>query len=125
MFTVDNQSRQPVYEQIITQVERFIMIGLLNEGEQLPSVRNISIQLSVNPNTVQKALTELFRRGIIISIPGRGSFIANNAKELLTQYKMKELSKINELAHELYLAGIDKKSVLNEIEKAYKEEDKK
>ena len=62
MFQIDIMSRIPVYEQIIRQTEKFILIGVLNAGDKLPSVRQLSAELSINPNTIQKAFTELDRK---------------------------------------------------------------
>ena len=76
MFQIDNMSRTPVYEQIITQVEKFILGRLLSAGDQLPSVRSLSVELSVNPNTIQKAYGELDVRGIVTTVPGRGCFVS-------------------------------------------------
>ena len=59
MFEINAMSRSPVYEQLIEQVERYILLGLLREGDQLPSVRALSGELSINPNTIQKAYGEL------------------------------------------------------------------
>ena len=55
MFHIDPLSRKPVYEQIIDQMERFVLTGLMKPGTQLPSVRSLSMELSINPNTIQKA----------------------------------------------------------------------
>ena len=57
MFQIDTLSRVPVYEQIIEQMERFVLAGLLKPGTQLPSVRSLSTELSINPNTIQKAIS--------------------------------------------------------------------
>ena len=72
MFKIDIMSRVPVYEQIIEQMEKFILTGILSAKEQVPSVRSLSVELSVNPNTIQKAYSDLDRREIIYSVPGRG-----------------------------------------------------
>ena len=65
MFIIDLSSRLAIYEQIVQQVEEGILKGLLKPEEQLPSVRALSLELALNPNTVSKAYTELERRGII------------------------------------------------------------
>ena len=65
MFHIDPLSRKPVYEQIIDQMERFVLTGLMKPGTQLPSVRSLSMELSINPNTIQKAYSELDARGVI------------------------------------------------------------
>ena len=75
MFRIDNFSRTPIYEQLIEQFERFILTGALTPGAQIPSVRSLSVQLSINPNTVQKAYSELDSRALIYSLPGKGSFV--------------------------------------------------
>lgn len=121
MFTIDVMSRVPVYEQIIDQLERLVLTGALRPGEQIPSVRGLSTQLSINPNTIQKAYSELDRRGILCSVPGRGCFISDNAFPLLGEYKRKDLEKVAALARDLRLAGIDKNSVLAAVERAYRE----
>lgn len=119
MFSVDVLSRQPIYEQIIRQLERFVLTGVLKPGDQIPSVRSLSMQLSINPNTIQKAYAELDRRGIICSVPGRGCFIAENAVSRLNESKRQELTTFEELAGELALAGMDKDTLLKAVEKAY------
>jgi len=106
MFQIDSLSRVPVYEQLIEQMERFILSGVLHPGDQLPSVRSLSIQLSINPNTIQKAYGELDTRGIIYSIPGIGCFVAENAVEILSLLKRRKLTDFTSLVNELLLAGI-------------------
>ncbi len=71
MISVDNFSRIPVYQQIIDEIKEDIIVGVLSPGEQLSSVRELSIGLSINPNTVQKAYIELERQGLIYSVPGK------------------------------------------------------
>lgn len=118
MFQIDIMSRVPVYEQIITQTERFVLTGLMPAGEQLPSVRSLSIQLSINPNTIQKAYTELDRRGIIYSVPGKGCFVTENAVALLSAEKRKELLTLEDFVYELAIAGISEEELLNCVKRA-------
>ena len=122
MFQIDIMSRIPLYEQVIKQVESFIMVGILTKDEQLPSVRNLSMELSVNPNTIQKAYTELDRRGIIYSVPGRGNFISQKASSILGDSKMNRLPELEILLKELAFAGVAKEEILEYVELAYKEE---
>ena len=61
MFQLDVMSRIPVYEQIVSQFEEFVLRGIFASGERLPSVRGLSMELSINPNTIQKAGTYLLR----------------------------------------------------------------
>ena len=79
MFRINQRSAQPIYEQILENVETLIISGVLLKDEQLPSVRSVARDLAVNPNTIQKAYGLLEERGIIYSRPGRGSFVAVDA----------------------------------------------
>lgn len=88
MFDIDFKSREPVYEQIKTRIINLVLSNSLSANEQLPAVRQLALQLSVNPNTVQKAYEQLEMEGIIYSLQGRGSFIAENNK-LYDEYKKK------------------------------------
>ena len=116
MFQIDPLSRTPVYEQLINQMERFILSGVLQAGDQLPSVRSLSVELSINPNTIQKAYGELDTRGVIYSIPGIGCFVAQNAKEVLGTFKRQKIGDFTALAAELTLAGISKEELIAAIE---------
>ena len=118
---IDSMSRQPVYEQIVDQVEQMILSGLMRPGEQLPSVRSLSLELSINPNTLQKAYAELDGRGIIYTLPGRGGFVSQNAPELLAEARRSRLGTVRELARELALAGVPEDEVLACVRSAYVE----
>lgn len=72
MFELDVRSRKPIYEQLTDKVKEMILHGILQVDEQLPSVRTLSQQLTVNPNTIQKAYRELEREGYIYSLQGKG-----------------------------------------------------
>ena len=119
MFRIDPLSRQPVYEQLIDQLERLVLLDLLLADSQLPSVRSLSLELSINPNTIQKAYSELDNRGIIYSVPGIGCFVSQSAKTILTELKRKKLTNLQALASELAMAGIPKAEILDCIETAY------
>lgn len=75
-FVLDSKSGVPIYRQIQDQIRYGIAAGLLTPGEQLPTVRALAVELSVNPNTVIKAYTELERTGIVTTEQGSGTFIA-------------------------------------------------
>ena len=82
MLLIDKFSTKPVYEQLIEGIERDILVGAFAEGAQLPSLREMSAMLSINPNTIQKSYAELTRRGIILPAHGSGCYVASNAREL-------------------------------------------
>ena len=119
MFQIDPLSRKPVYEQVIDQMERFVLTGLLKPGTQLPSVRSLSMELSINPNTIQKAYSELDLRGVIYSVPGIGCFVSENAVALLGEYRREKLGALGKLLQDLALAGISKEEILRCVEHAY------
>lgn len=89
MFTLDFSSRKPIYEQVYNNVVRLVSIGVLKPGDQLPPVRTLATQLSVNPNTVAKAYRELESDGYVCSTVGRGSFIS---EDLTTQNAEKAIA---------------------------------
>lgn len=122
MFAVDVMSREPVYEQIIRQVERMVLLGLMQPGDQMPSVRALSIELSVNPNTIQKAYGELDNRGVLQSVPGRGCFVSADAVGRLRERKRTELSGLSQALRELKLAGIPREEIQSLVEEIYREE---
>ena len=119
MYHVDAMSRVPVYEQIVEQTEKFILAGILKPGDKIPSVRNLSIELSVNPNTIQKSIVELDRRGLIFSVPGKGCYVAEEAKTALTAVKRKKMAEIKDEIKELALAGVTKEELLELIEEVF------
>ena len=119
MVSIDKLSRVPIYEQIVDGICKEVVSGLMAEGTQLPSVREMSQLLSANPNTIQKAYLELDRRGVIASAPGVGTFIKEGAILAIRQNMKEHLSKLQALSHELALAGIPKAELLAIIEDAY------
>ena len=123
MFQIDSFSRVPVYEQIINQIEHFVLTGILSADTQIPSVRSLSVSLSINPNTIQKAYSELDRNGIIYSVPGRGCFITKDARELLSDKKKGKLTGLRELLKELKLAGLSKAKIIETVDEIYSEKE--
>jgi GntR family transcriptional regulator len=120
MIIIDYKDRRPIYEQIVERFQELILKGVLEADSQLPSVRNLAIDLSINPNTIQRAYTELERRGFTYSVKGRGSFIAAN--DTLIQCKKDEILKsIILLAKEANEIGISKEQFLSKVIEGYKE----
>jgi len=119
LFTLDRYGRTPIYEQFIKQVERYILDGTLQPLEALPSVRTLSVSLSINPNTLQKAYAELERRGVCISVPGSGRYIAAEAKQSIAGERRALMSPLEHLTRELALAAIPLQEVLACVGDAY------
>ncbi|WP_346704830.1 GntR family transcriptional regulator [uncultured Agathobaculum sp.] len=82
MIKIDYRDARPIYEQIVDGVETLALRGALPSGSQLPSVRQLAMELSINPNTIQRAYAELERRGVIYAAKGRGNFISDDTATL-------------------------------------------
>ena len=121
MFQIDSMSRTPVYEQIIEQTERMVRIGVLKPGDQMPSVRSLSIRLSINPNTIQKAYTELDRRGILVTVAGRGAFVRGDISAFILRYREETLEKIRAAAEELKKLGVTRDEVEAAVRSVYED----
>lgn len=78
VLTVDPGSGVPIYLQIIAQIKRSVALGVLAAGEQLPTVKQLAVDLTINPNTVARAYRELERDAVIETAAGRGSFVRSN-----------------------------------------------
>ncbi len=105
MVYIDYQDGTPIYEQIVNRYKNLIASGVLQPEEKMPSVRNLAMELSINPNTIQRAYGELERQGYIYSVKGRGNFVSNNAG--LKEQKQKELlTRLDGLMEEARDAGI-------------------
>ena len=91
---LDYHSRTPIYEQIKEQIILYVNKGVLKEGEQLPSLRQLSATLGININTVKRALSELEAQGAIYSVAGKGIFISGN-KESQNIYIEQSLASVS------------------------------
>lgn len=116
MFELDMRSRKPIYEQLVDKLKELIINEVFKSDEQLPSVRTLAGELTINPNTIQKAYRELEIQGFIYSIKGKGSFVNPNHqkwdRERMESVK-KELEKL--ILEALYL-GITKNELIGIIE---------
>jgi DNA-binding transcriptional regulator YhcF (GntR family) len=92
-YTFENNI--PIYVQLLEQIKIQIISGCYAAGERLPSVRDLSLKLKVNPNTLQRALSELEEMGLIYTERTNGKFVTDNA-ELITKYKNEHAKKIAE-----------------------------
>ena len=119
MFTIDVMSRVPVYEQLIKQVEDQVLKGIMKEGDKMPSVRSLSMELSTNPNTIQKAYTMLEQQGYIYSAQGRGNFVAEST-ELIDEQKNSVLEQIEQLFKYGKELGIEREAYTGMLEKIYR-----
>lgn len=126
MIILDYRDRRPIYEQIVERFQELMMSSVLEKYAQLPSVRSLAMDLSINPNTIQRAYAELERKGYIYSVKGKGNFVADN-RSLKDSRKEAVLKKQEETAMEAMGLGVEGamlKRVIDEIyEKGGKSDD--
>ena len=121
MFQLDNLSSVPIYEQLIRKIKENIMKGYLNPGDHLPSVRKMARELNVTPNTVQKAYSMLEQERVIMTVRGKGAFVADKKPEIDNRQKLEELKReIKPLIMELLYSGVEKSDIINMIEEFLK-----
>ena len=111
MNFLDYQDPRPSYGQIADMYQKVILKGALQADEPLPSVRKLAMELSTNPNTVQKAYTELEHKGFIYSVKGRGNFV--KVDPALREKRKQELTeRLKEIFEEAEEIGISKSELL-------------
>ncbi|MBR5338451.1 MAG: GntR family transcriptional regulator [Lachnospiraceae bacterium] len=123
MFQIDPLSRIPVYEQIVTQAENMVTKDVLKPGDPLPSVRSLSIQMSINPNTIQKAYTELERRGLLVSVSGKGSFVRKNLDDFFFRLRARQRKQFEDLVRELQKGGVPLSVLEESLHAIYEKEE--
>jgi len=107
MILINERSSMPIYEQIIQQFKEMIVRGLLQEGDKLPSVRELSSTIVVNPNTVSKAYQELERQGVIETLRGKGTFVSKQTLIKPTEAKLEKLKEeLKQLVIEASVVGV-------------------
>lgn len=111
-IVISNKDDRPIYEQITSQMKNMILSGKLEEGSQLPSIRVLAKDLRISVITTKRAYEELERDGFIITVAGKGSYVAENNSAVLKEEKMKQLEEnVRRLIEEAYNSGISKKEV--------------
>lgn len=120
MIIIDYNDKRPIYEQITERFQTLIISGVMEADEKLPSVRTLAVELSINPNTIQRAYTELEKDGFIYTVKGKGNFVKKD-EELIRKQREKLLTRLEEQARTCLKQGIDKKELICRIEKVTEE----
>ena len=115
MINLDYQSRTPIYEQIILEIERYVSLGILKPKEQLMSIRDMATTLGINPNTVKKAYAELENRGLIVTISTKGTFVKDNITQVVNSKIDNIITQIKRNILELEKLGLTKEEILKRI----------
>ena len=114
MISIDFRDARPIYEQVKDGFRQLIVTGVLPGGSKMPSVRELSGSLAINPNTIQRAYRELEAEGCIVSVPGRGSFVGDISAA--AEKRRAELAKeLRSLARELRTLGISDRELVEII----------
>lgn len=116
LLSLNYHDPRPIYEQLKEGLRRLILTGGMAAGERLPSVRELSAQLAVNPNTIQRAYRELEAEGFICTVQGKGSFAAP-LSEVRDDRRIKLLTQFSEIAAELLRLGESTDTLIARIEK--------
>ena len=114
MIVLDFQDSRPIYEQIVEKYKTLILKGVLAPDEQMPSVRRLAMELSINPNTIQRAYAELERQGFLYTVKGRGNFVSGNS-ELLLMKKEELRRRLEALLAEADELGISREELLADL----------
>ncbi|MEC2070558.1 GntR family transcriptional regulator [Alkalihalophilus marmarensis] len=120
LITINPKSQKPLYEQIVQQIKELVAKGILEEEEQLPSVRDLAAQIVMNPNTVSKAYKELERQGVIVTIRGKGTFVAEQSlREVDPKERQKIQEQLRQLVIEANYANVGKSEMIKWIENEF------
>lgn len=112
MIILDYKDTRPIYEQICEKFKVLILKGVLVPDEQMPSVRNLAMELSINPNTIQRAYAELERENFIYTVKGRGNFVSDTQK-LLEEKKKICMQNLLAQVEEAMEYGITREEILS------------
>jgi len=122
MFDIDLRSRDPIYQQLVDKFKQLIMNQILEPDEKLPSVRQLAEELTVNPNTIQKAYRQLEQENFIYSVKGRGSFVqaleSHVASERVDEIRMD----LEPLVKEALFLGVEETTLIEWIQSVTKKQ---
>ena len=120
MILLDYRDKRPIYEQVVDKLERLIIGGGLEANYKMPSVRSQALELSVNPNTIQRAYAQLEQDGYIYTVTGRGSFVAHECE--WRSGKLAEVTKsLEEVLQRAKEAGMDRETAVQVFDRIFKE----
>ena len=118
MIQINYGHSKPIYEQVKDSLRQLMLTGVLKENEKLPSVRELAVQLTINPNTIQRAYRELESEGYIVSIPGKGSFVSGGGAQDARRAELK--TAFLAAAQELYGIGMTEDELHRMLKEASK-----
>lgn len=120
MIVLDYKDRRPIYEQVVEKFQTLIIKGILEQDTQIPSVRKLAMELSINPNTIQRAYNMLETQGYIYPVKGRGNFVAPQSS-FIDQKKKRFYEELDILLKQAPDIGITYIELTEHIVEVYKE----
>ena len=117
MILIDYNDKRPIYEQIAGRFQALIISGVMEADEKLPSVRTLAVELSITPNTIQRAYGELEKDGFIYTVKGKGNFVKRD-EGLIHRQKERLLGELYEQARICLMQGVNRQELLDCVEKA-------
>ena len=111
MITLNYRDSRPIYEQVCDGLRRLIVSGVIADGDKLPSVRALATQLAINPNTIQRAYAELEAEGYVVSVTGKGCFVAEGDTQN-TARRAELTGKLKPLLEELKNLGMTREELV-------------
>lgn len=122
---ISNTSKDPIYQQIIKQIKEIVLKGELSEGDSLPSIRQLAKDLQISVITTKRAYEELENDGFIVSVVGKGSFIASQNKELLKERRIKIIEeRLTEIIEESKFINLSKHELIEMVLILYGDDEK-
>ncbi|EEH96873.1 MULTISPECIES: GntR family transcriptional regulator [Clostridium] len=122
MIIIDSKSSTPIYEQITIGIKELILKNVIKSGDKLPSVRELSTILTINPNTVSKAYMELEKQNIVESIKGKGTFITSDYRKPVSEEKLSKLIlDFKRLILEANYLGLEENDLILLLDEGFKE----
>jgi GntR family transcriptional regulator len=119
---ISNSSGKPIYEQIVKQIKNLILTGELTEGDSLPSIRNLAQELRISVITTKRAYEELEKEGFVETVPGKGSYVAGQNKELLKEKRMRLIEeKLSQVVDESKLINLSLDELIEMLKILYEE----
>ena len=116
MLHLDYRDTRPIYAQIVDGFRQQITMGVLEAGEKLPSVRELAVQLSINPNTIQRSYRQLEAEGWIATVPGKGCFVSG-LPEHSAEERQELLAAFDRAAAALMKMGVTRRELTERLEK--------
>lgn len=108
MIVLDYRDSRPIYEQVVEKFKHLILKGVLQPDEKMPSVRSLAVELSINPNTIQRAYAQLESQGYIYTVKGKGNFVSDRTN-LMQDFEKEIAVQLQDICKQAASVGMTKK----------------